>query len=159
MSGTEPSFRENPSEIILLHSRVRNSKEFRLLPQESYVVYRVWKFSLLQKGNQTRKNKKRNKYKRIYNSIVTSNCICITFILLVRKPCNQRPETTHIEPKVQESQGYSTLRPTARLQPKETFPENPRRRFRRQISLRNRRKRGQEELSFRQARNFAGRTV
>ena len=61
MSGTEPSFRENPSEIILLHSRVRNSKEFRLLPQESYVVYRVWKFSLLQKGNQTRKNKKRNK--------------------------------------------------------------------------------------------------
>ena len=108
LSGTEPSFRENPSEIILLHSRVRNSKEFRLLPQESYVVYRVWKFSLLQKGNQTRKNKKRNKYKRIYNSIVTSNCICITFIHLVRKPCNQRPETTHIEPNVQESQGYST---------------------------------------------------
>ena len=46
------------------------------------------------------------------------------------------------------------MRPTARLQPKETFPENPRRRFRRQISLRNRRKRGQEELSFRQARKF-----
>ena len=159
MSGTEPSFRENPSEIILLHSRVRNSKEFRLLPQESYVVYRVWKFSLLQKGNQTRKNKKERNRKE---SIIVSKpetCICITFILLVSKPCNQRPETTHIEPKVQESQGHSTLRPTARLQPKETFPENPRRRFRRQISLRNRRKRGQEELSFRQARNFAGRTV
>ena len=115
--------------------------------------------SLLHKRSQTRKNKKERKIEIIQYNIVTKTCICITFILLVNKPCNQRPETTHIVPKVQESQGHSTLRPTARLQPKETFPENPRRRFRRQISLRNRRKRGQEELSFRQARNFAGRTV
>ena len=34
LSGTEPSFRENPSEITLLYSRVRNKKEFRLLPRK-----------------------------------------------------------------------------------------------------------------------------
>ena len=154
MSGEVPSFIEIPLKLpcfMLERERGKNSTSPKV------TLCTACRISSVAKKKSNKKEQK--EIEIIQYSIATKLVFCITFILLVISLVTTRPETTHIVPKVQESQGHSILRPTARLQPKETFPENPRRRFRRQISLRSKRKRGQEEVSFRQARNFAGRTV
>ena len=62
-------------------------QNFTSFPEKLPCMSRV-EISLLHKRSQTRKNKKERKIEIIQYNIVTKTCICITFILLVNKPCN-----------------------------------------------------------------------